>query len=71
MTSILSDLQKGYEQRAAEALQAPVSPPTEEIRPKRTRTYTGAALPRRQAWGQRWGGLNARYAAELRNEGSE
>jgi hypothetical protein len=36
---------------------------------KATRTYTGAALKRRQAFGDEWGKFNSQAAQQLRKKG--
>ena len=65
MTSILQQLQAGYETRARMALHAPESPPDVKVRRKATRTYTGQALERRRAWGMMWGAIVSERAKEL------
>lgn len=50
MTSVLQELQAGYEQRAQMALERPQEPLEAPARRKATRTYTGYALERRRAW---------------------
>ena len=50
MSEILAEIQAGYVQRAQMALQAPQSAPEPIVRPKATRTYTGAALEHHRAW---------------------
>jgi alkanesulfonate monooxygenase SsuD/methylene tetrahydromethanopterin reductase-like flavin-dependent oxidoreductase (luciferase family) len=68
VTHPLSEIQAGYEQRAAQALQAPVSPQEPPVRRKGTRTYTGPALARRQAWGLFFGGIISEAARDLREK---
>lgn len=65
MTSILKQLQAGYDTRSRLALQAPVSPQDVKVRRKATRTYTGQALARRRAWGIAWGAIVREQAKEL------
>ena len=66
MTSILTEIQAGYDQRAQQAAQASVSPPAAKTRRKATRTYTGEALARRQAWGRERAEFGKALAAQLR-----
>lgn len=68
MTSVLSELQAGYDQRAKQALEAPVSPPAAPEYHFATRTYTGQALARRQAWGRKHGAWMKERAAAKRRE---
>ena len=68
MSEVLSEIQAGYVQRVQMALE-PRGKPLESIaRPKATRTYTGAALARRQAWGRQWGGILSAVSHQLRDE---
>lgn len=69
MSSVLAEIQAGYEQRAQQAAQAPVSPPGPLQYRFATRTYTGAPLARRQAWGREWGGILKARAQAKRIEG--
>ena len=66
MTSILSEIQAGYDQRAQQAAQASVSPQEPPVRRKATRTYTGEALERRKAWGRERAIFGKQLAAQLR-----
>lgn len=68
MTEILAELQAGYDQRAKQAAQAPVSPPAAPKYHFATRTYTGAALERRRAWGREHGAWMKERAALKRRE---
>lgn len=68
MTHPLSEIQAGYEQRAAQALQASVSPATLPERRKGTRTYTGQSLAARRAWGQQWAGIQRAVAQSFQRE---
>lgn len=67
MTNVLRDLQAEYDARAKMALEPPGKPLESIARPKATRTYTGAELERRRAWGKMWGTMNAEHARKLRN----
>ena len=68
MTSTLRQIQADYESRAALAQVINSIPEIEEVKPKATRTYTGAALARRQAWGRQWGGILSAVSHQLRDE---
>ena len=71
VTSILSEIQAGYDQRAQQAVQASVSPQEPPVRRKATRTYTGEALARRQAWGRERAIFGKQLAAQLRASDQE
>lgn len=68
MTSALAEIQAGYEQRAQQAAQAPASPPAVPQYRFATRTYTGAALERRRAWGREHGAVLTAHKAKKRRE---
>jgi hypothetical protein len=65
MSEILSEIQAGYVQRARMAAYVSVTAPERRARPKATRTYTGAPLARRRAWGVSWGAIVSERAKEL------
>lgn len=71
MTSVLRDLQAGYDQRAQMALEAPGEALEAPARPKATRTYTGASLERRKAWGRKFGKINSDFAKQLHTYGEK
>jgi len=66
VTSVLWEIQAQYDARAQQALQASVSPQGPPVRRKATRTYTGAALARRKAWGAERAAFGKALAAQLR-----
>lgn len=65
MTSILLELEAQYATRAAQAQMAPPAIVETAPKPRATRTYTGAALERRRAWGRSWGAIVREHAKEL------
>lgn len=68
MTEILSELQAGYDQRARMALEPRAKHLEAPEMRFPTRTYTGAALERRRAWGREYGAMMAERAAAKRRE---
>lgn len=68
MSSVLAEIQAGYEARAKQAAETPVRPAAVPEPRYATRTYTGAVLERRRAWGREYGGILKARALAKRNE---